>query len=59
MTMLKNWQTTLSGVTGLVALVAKCVAAKAINAEDFAAASICIGLIFAKDGNVTGGTRQQ
>jgi hypothetical protein len=58
-----NWKTTASGV-GLLALAAlhtfAGVDVPGIPAMDFGTAlPLSIGLIFAKDGNVTGGTVQQ
>lgn len=55
----KNWKTTVTGAIGLLSLIWKCYMAGSVGPEDFAAASVCIGLILAKDSNVTGGTVQQ
>ena len=64
--MLKSWKTTLAGIAtilaGLAAL-AKCLTAATISTECLLAALAVIGpgvgLLFAKDGNVTGGTTPQ
>lgn len=53
---MKNWKTTVTGVLGLLTLIWKCFTAGAVAPEDFAAGSVAIGLILAKDSNVTGGT---
>ncbi len=56
---MKNWKTTLAGVAALLAVAAKVVNGHFDPALDGAAVMAGIGLIFAKDSNVTGGTVQQ
>lgn len=51
---MKNWKTTMMGIFGLLTIVAKVATTKMVGPEDFAAATTSIGLIFAKDNNVTG-----
>lgn len=56
---MKNWRTTLSGVSSIIAGVTLYVNNPEQIEEAFALVSIGIGLIFAKDNNVTGGTVAQ
>lgn len=49
-----NWQTTLFGVATLIGTLAKVVKTKTLDANDMAAISAGVGLIVAKDSNVTG-----
>jgi hypothetical protein len=51
---MKNWKTTLSGIVGVAAIVAKVVNGGGIDGEDIAIISGLVGLFFAKDKNVTG-----
>jgi hypothetical protein len=64
--MKKNWKTTVAGILAIVAALAgagKCAidGGQIMNCltESWPAIMIGIGLIFAKDNNVTGGTVQQ
>ena len=57
--MLKSWKTTLAAVSGLLALAVKVVSGGELTAADIAMVSGLIGLLFAKDSNVTGGTTPQ
>lgn len=52
---MKNWKTTVTGIITLITIGWKCFNAMAVGAEDVAAVTAAIGLIFAKDSNVTGG----
>ena len=64
---MKSWKTTAAGVLGLLGLV--CTQLVAMWDNDpltvanwgvvIAAVPVCIGLLFAKDSKVTGGTIQQ
>ena len=51
---IRNWKTSLSGVAALMAVLAKVVNGHADWATDIPMAIAAIGLIFAKDGDVTG-----
>lgn len=51
---MKNWKTTLSGVAALLAVIAKIVNGHADWATDIPMAIAAIGLITAKDHDVTG-----
>lgn len=53
---MKNWKTTLAGVAGLISVISKVVGEGKITADDVALALAALGLLFAKDCNVTGGT---
>lgn len=53
---MKNWKTTGTGIIGLITVIWNCITKKAVGPEDFAAATASIGLLLAKDSNVTGGT---
>jgi hypothetical protein len=58
----KNWKTTLAGIITVIIQVGPVVAPKIIThdlANAITAVAISLGLIAAKDGNVTGGTVQQ
>jgi hypothetical protein len=64
--MIKSWQTTLSGIGVIFGVLGKAIAeftAGGIAAVDFgvlfAGVAAGIGLIAAKDKNVTGGTKKQ
>ena len=57
---MRNWKTTLAGAAALLSVVAKIVVSGSIDwATDGPAILAGIGLIAAKDHNVTGGTKQQ
>jgi hypothetical protein len=56
----KNWRTTLAGVVTILTVINKFVnAPEAVNEADYALVATAIGLLTAKDSNVTGGTVQQ
>lgn len=55
--MLQNWITTIPGVLALVTVIWNAWTTKTINWADLQTALVGIGLIGAKDFNVTGGTR--
>lgn len=55
--MLQNWMTTIPGVLALVTVLWNAWTTKTINWVDLQTALVGIGLIGAKDFNVTGGTR--
>ncbi len=58
--MIKNWKTTLAGVAAILSVVTKIVTIGAIDWQTDAPAILAgIGLITAKDSNVTGGTTRQ
>ena len=61
MSFLKNWKTTGAGVLMIITGVAGLLGIKGGSDPTTAIASIMggFGLIFAKDGNVTGGTTAQ
>lgn len=52
--MIKNWKTTLAAVVGVLPIVVKVINGGAIDAEDLTVISALIGLLFAKDKDVTG-----
>lgn len=54
-----NWKTSAAGLATLFATVAHIISTKTVDATDFTGIMTGIGLVFAKDGNVTGGTVQQ
>lgn len=57
---MKNWKTTLAGLFMLLGIVGKDLQAGKIDpATDFAGVMGAVGLIAAKDHNVSGGTVQQ
>jgi hypothetical protein len=57
---MKNWKTTLTGIAAILAVVAKVLAdPTSLNASDVGAVIAGIGLLTAKDHNVTGGAVQQ
>jgi len=55
--MLINWMTTIPGVLALLSVLWNTWQTKTLNWEELQAALIAVGLIAAKDFNVTGGTR--
>lgn len=61
---MKNWKTTLAGVIGLLVVAATQAKAALLGGTPdwtlvLAGIPTCLGLIFAKDSNVTGGTVAQ
>lgn len=56
---MKNWKTSGSGILALLTIIWRCVSTKTVGPEDVAGATVAIGLIVAKDSNVTGGTVEQ
>ena len=63
---LTNWKTSAAGAAAILGAVADVLTQASTRSwsmerlvADFAAASAGVGLIFAKDGNVTGGTVKQ
>jgi hypothetical protein len=56
---LKSWKTSLGGVATILAVSVKVVNGEGIDAQGLAMLAAAIGLFFAKDHNVTGGTVQQ
>lgn len=59
MTILKNWMTTIPGILALLTVLWNAWQTKSVNWEDLQGALVAIGLIAAKDWNVTGGSVQQ
>lgn len=57
--MMTNWMTTVPGILTLLGVLFNAWQTKTINIADFQGALIGIGLIAAKDWNVTGGTKSQ
>lgn len=57
--MLVNWMTTIPGLISLVSVVFHAWQTKTVNWEDLQNALVALGLVAAKDWNVTGGTRDQ
>ena len=57
--MLMNWKTSLPGFLALMAVAWNAWQTKTINVDDVVAALVGIGLVQAKDWNVTGGTKSQ
>ena len=56
---LMNWQTSIPGVLALLAVAWNAWQTKTININDVIGALVGIGLVQAKDWNVTGGSKQQ
>jgi hypothetical protein len=56
---MQNWMTTIPGVLALVTVLWTAWQTKTLNWQDLQTALVGLGLVFAKDFNVTGGTRQQ
>ena len=54
-----NWKTTLSGIAALLAVAAKIANGEADWATDIPMVIAAVGLLMAKDHDVTGGTRVQ
>lgn len=57
--MLTSWMTTITGVLALLTVLWNAWQTKNVNWEDLQGALVAIGLIAAKDWNVTGGTKGQ
>ena len=57
--MLTNWKTTLPGILALLGVLWHSWQTKTLNWEDLQTALVGVGLIGAKDFNVTGGTKGQ
>lgn len=58
MDMLKNWWTTVPGILALLTVLWNAWQTKSVNWQDLQEALVAIGLIAAKDWNVTGGSRK-
>ena len=56
--MMKNYLTTVPGVLALVTVLWNAWQTKTVNWVDLQGALVALGLIAAKDWNVTGGTRE-
>ncbi len=56
---MKNWKTTLAGLAAIIGGISLFVNHPERIEEAFTAVSLGVGLIFAKDKNVTGGTTKQ
>ena len=54
-----NWKTSATGIAAVLGAIAHMLTTRTIGAEDITAIFTGVGLIFAKDGNVTGGTVSQ
>ena len=54
---LTNWMTTVPGILALLSVLWNAWQTKSLNWEELQAALIAVGLIAAKDFNVTGGSR--
>jgi hypothetical protein len=57
--MLTNWKTTLPGILALTSVLWTAWQTKTLNWADLQTALVGLGLIGAKDFNVTGGTKEQ
>ena len=57
--MLTNWMTTVPGVLALMTVLWNAWQTKTINWEDLKGALVALGLLAAKDWNVTGGSKAQ
>jgi hypothetical protein len=55
--MFVNWMTTIPGIISLVSVFWHAWQTKTVNWEDMQNALVGLGLVAAKDWNVTGGTR--
>lgn len=55
--MMKNWMTTVPGILALLSVLYNAWQTKTINWADLQTALVGLGLIAAKDFNVTGGTK--
>jgi len=56
--MLTSWKTTIPGILALLAVVWNAYQTKTINVDDVIAALVGVGLVQAKDWNVTGGDKR-
>ena len=56
---LMNWKTSIPGLLALLAVIWNSWQTKTINVQDVIAALVGVGLVQAKDWNVTGGSKQQ
>lgn len=57
--MLVNWKTTLPGLMTLLIVAWNAWQTKTLNVDEIVAALVGVGLVQAKDWNVTGGSRNQ
>ena len=57
--MLTNWKTTIPGVIALVTVVWNSWQTKTVDWSSLQTALVGLGLVAAKDWNVTGGTKSQ
>lgn len=55
--MMKNWMTTIPGIITLIGVIFNAWQTKTVNWADLQGALVGLGLIAAKDFNVTGGTK--
>ena len=56
---MKNWKTTTAGILAILMSALNIYTKKTVGPEEMAGITAGIGLIVAKDSNVTGGTVQQ
>jgi hypothetical protein len=56
---MRNWKTTAAGVASILSIVVKLLQGGGLEQSDIVAAVAGVGFLFAKDGDVTGGTRRQ
>lgn len=52
---MKNWKTTGSGILAIIGVIWKFITTQTFGPEDATAIAVGVGLILAKDHNVTGG----
>jgi hypothetical protein len=57
--MITSWRTTVPGVAALLIVAWNAWTTKTINVDEVIAALVGVGLVQAKDWNVTGGSRNQ
>lgn len=57
--MLTNWKTTIPGIIALVTVVWNSWQTKTVDWTNLQTALVGLGLVAAKDWNVTGGTKEQ
>lgn len=57
--MLTNWKTTIPGIIALVTVVWNSWQTKTVDWANLQTALVGLGLVAAKDWNVTGGTKEQ
>ena len=55
--MMTNWMTTIPGIGALLVVLFNAWTTKTLHWEDLQTALVALGLVAAKDFNVTGGTR--